>query len=86
MKYRKKFFKIKDNPNKIYLRIQIIKDYIKGAKLIDIAKKEKCTIKTGKKWVVKFKLYINLLKQLIIPKEYIILLQKEDSLMRFIKI
>ena len=54
MKYQK-FFKIHDNPKKIYLRIKIINDYLKGMTLTNIAKEEKCTIKTAKKWIDKYK-------------------------------
>ena len=58
MKYQK-FFKIHDNPKKIYLRIQIINDYLKGMSLTKIAKEEKCTIKTVKKWIDKYKDFKN---------------------------
>ena len=56
MKYQKKF-KIRDNPNKIYLRMNIIKDYLDHLSLTEISKKEKCTIKTVRKWVNRYKVH-----------------------------
>ena len=50
MKYQKKF-RINDNPKKIHLRIQIVKGYLKGKSLSEIARSENCTIKTAKIWV-----------------------------------
>jgi transposase len=57
MKYQQ-WFKIHDNPQKIYLRMKIIKDYQQGMNLTQIFKAEKCTIKTSKKWVDKYTFYI----------------------------
>jgi len=54
MKYQKKF-RINDNPKKIHLRIQIVKGYLKGKSLSEIARSENCTIKTAKFWVDRYK-------------------------------
>lgn len=58
MKYQK-LFRIHDNPIKIHLRVQIIKDFLKGMDLTDISRKENCSIKTVKKWVDEYKSYLN---------------------------
>ena len=54
MKYKKKF-RINDDPKKIHLRIQIVKGYLKGKSLSEIARSENCTIKTAKFWVDRYK-------------------------------
>ena len=54
MKYQKKF-RINDNPKKIHLRIQIVKGYLKGKSLTEIARSENCTAKTAKIWVDSYK-------------------------------
>ena len=58
MKYQKPI-RVHDDPTKIYLRILIIKDFLKGMSLTNISKKENCTIKTVKKWVDDYKKFID---------------------------
>ena len=58
MKYQKKF-RINDNPKKIHLRVQIIKGYLNGKSLTEIARSEKCTIKTVRNWVNRYKQHIS---------------------------
>jgi hypothetical protein len=58
MKYQKPYW-IQDNLITIHLRVQIIKDFLKGMNLTDISRKENCTIKTVKKWVDEYKSYLN---------------------------
>jgi hypothetical protein len=57
MKYQK-IFKIHDNPKKLYKRMRIIEDFLSGMTLTAISVKEKCTIKTVKFWVDRYKEYL----------------------------
>lgn len=45
MKYHKKF-QVRDDPRKLYRRIQIIKEFLKGKTMASIAQEQNCTIKT----------------------------------------
>lgn len=62
MKYPKTF-KIRDQPKKIYMRMNIIKEHLKGKKLTEIANLENCSIRTVKKWVDRYKLFIKTKKE-----------------------
>ena len=57
MKYQKSF-QIRDNPHKIFLRMNIIKSFLKGSTLTQISKDLNCTLKTAKKWIDRYKLFI----------------------------
>jgi len=57
MKYQNSF-KIRDNPHKIFLRMNIVKSFLQGMTLTKISKELNCTIKTAKKWVDRYKCFI----------------------------
>ena len=57
MKYPKTF-QIRDNPHRIFLRMNIIDCYLKGMSLTKISETLKCTIKTVKTWIDKYKAFL----------------------------
>ena len=59
MKYQK-FFRVRDNPKKLYIRMKIIEDFLEGKNLTEISNKENCSIKTVKLWIDRYKEFINL--------------------------
>ena len=59
MKYQK-FFRVRDNPKKLYIRMKIIEDFLEGKNLTEISNKENCSIKTVKLWIDRYKEFKNL--------------------------
>ena len=65
MKYQK-LFRVHDNPKKLYMRMKIIEDFLKGMNLTEIANEENCSIKTVKLWTDRYKEF----KKLELNKEF----------------
>ena len=70
MKYQNSF-KIRDNPHKNFLRMNIVKSFLQGMTLTKISKELNCTIKTAKKWVDRYKCFIEKRKNQGNPTQHI---------------